>query len=629
MKSEYLLSTLPAASPGFANTRLEEYARELRQKYSPGNRVLLVQTPQFLFNAFNIEVAKRRGYYAYPPTGLQWLAKSLSGRGLEIEIIDLNFEVLKRVITDTSFDYHNWLTILEERLEEMKPSVVGVTSINIYQDVFSPGYPLTSVLEFLRDKDKYILLAGGPIATNECANYLRGNYCHFVVCGEGENKTQMIFDYLYERHPHLLNVNNVYFKHNDNIVETEGKVDVVNLEGNLVDTYHMVPIEEYNKIGSLNPYSRMAGQEKRFSVFQLIRGCRANCQFCGVRDFMGRGTRHFPVKDVLEEIRYLVEKRHVLHFDVIDDDFLKDAKVIKNLLEGLVKLRKRYDITWSSNNGLIGVSLTEELMDLMCESGCVGFRIGVESGSAEMLKKMKKPATLKTLRESATVMNKFPQVFTGANYIIGILGEETFGAMLETYKFVLELDLDWASFAVFQFTHNGPSAGGTVEQDRGSTTDFVPSKSSSDRIINDSEGILSGLDVFNIPQGMIPSDEQVKQIWFTFNLLVNFVYNKNLKDDGNPDKFTRWLEAVKIPYPQNPYMCLFAGLGRMLMSDRESALAHIRDTKTILGESEYWRHRFSQFDLTSMVYQFPSDVVETKKSLSNLREALMEKIPKS
>ena len=620
-----MLDAPPPASSGFTNARLEAYARDLRTKYSPEGKVLLVQTPQFLFDSFNVDIAKRRGYYAYPPTGLQWLAKSLAGRGLNIDILDLNLELLKRVNSDPDFDYHNWLDILEEWLEAKKPSIVGVTSINIYADAFAPSYPLTSVLDYLKEKDKYIILAGGPIATNERRNYLTGGYCHFVACGEGENKIQMIFDYLFDIRPFQINVTNIFFKYEGTVVETEGLYDVVTLSGNLIDTYHAVPIEEYNKIGSLNPYSRMAGQEKKYSVFQLFRGCRANCQFCGVRDFMGKGTRHFPVQDVLDEMLYLVEKRNVLHFDVIDDDFLKNTGVVKELLHGLAAFRKKYDITWSSNNGLIGASLTDELMGLMCESGCVGFRIGVESGNQEMLRKMKKPATLATLRESAAIMNRFPQAFTGANYIIGILGEETFGNMLDTYKFALELDLDWASFAVFQFTHNDPSGSAPVKSDRKTTTDFVPSKSSSDRVIGESEGILSGLDIFKIAKDQVPSGEQVKQIWFAFNLLINFVGNKNLKDDGNPGKFTRWLEAVKIPYPQNPYMCLFAGLGRMLTGQRELALAHIRDTKSILAESEYWRQRFAQFDLTGMVDQFPVDAAETRVRLADLREALMGK----
>ena len=68
-----------------ANNALRAYTSSLRQRFGPGKRLLLVQAPQFLFETINPEVIRNRGYYAYPPTGLQRLAASLSGRDIEIK----------------------------------------------------------------------------------------------------------------------------------------------------------------------------------------------------------------------------------------------------------------------------------------------------------------------------------------------------------------------------------------------------------------------------------------------------------------------------------------------------------------------------------------------------------------
>ena len=51
-----------------------------------------------------------------------------------------------------------------------------------------------------------------------------------------------------------------------------------------------------------------------------------------------------------------------------------------------------------------------------------------------MLKKMRKPGNLTTLRQAGAIMNKFPDVFTGANYIIGLFGTETFGEMIIVFE---------------------------------------------------------------------------------------------------------------------------------------------------------------------------------------------------
>ncbi len=620
IKNDKVSGTLNA--PTFDNSKLEEYISVLRDKYANNNRVLLVQAPQFLFKSFNVDVARNRGYYAYPPTGLQVIAKALNDRELDISILDLNYALLKRVMNDSSFDHRDWLTILEEELQVKQPAIVGVTSINIYSDVFEPGYPLTSIMQLLNDTDKSITIAGGPIALNEYERYLIKELCHFVVAGEGENKINFLFNCLQNSGSTYPPVSGIYFKSNGVIEETNGNQDIVVPEGNIVETYNMVPVEKYNWVGSLNPYSRMAGQDKSFSVFQLNRGCRSNCKFCGVRDFMGKGVRHFPVADVLEEIQYLVIEKGIRHFDVLDDDFLVHRESVTELLRGLVPLREEYGITWSSNNGLIAVSITEDLMTLMRDSGCVGFRIGVETGNPDMLVKLRKPATIKSLKRAASILEKFPTVFTGGNYIIGLLGQETFGEMLDTFNFSCELNLDWASFAVFQFTSTATINSENLKAGGRTTTDFVPTKSSARREIAEGDDIVSGLEVFNLADNIIPSTEQLNEIWFAFNLAANYINNKNLKPGGIPKKFTSWLEAVKIAYPDNPYMSLFCGLGNVLQDEKYKADNYLEETSRRLKGNDYWMKRFDQYGLTQIVNDFPQNRQKVYKVLGALQNQL-------
>jgi NAD(P)-dependent dehydrogenase (short-subunit alcohol dehydrogenase family) len=94
------------------NEALRRYAASLRERFGPGRRLLLVQAPQFLFETINPEVIRNRGYYAYPPTGLQRLAESLSGRDIEVRILDLNLHVLRRIAEQGRFDPERWLDAL-------------------------------------------------------------------------------------------------------------------------------------------------------------------------------------------------------------------------------------------------------------------------------------------------------------------------------------------------------------------------------------------------------------------------------------------------------------------------------------------------------------------------------------
>jgi hypothetical protein len=135
----------------------------------------------------------------------------------------------------------------------------------------------------------------------------------------------------------------------------------------------------------------------------------------------------------------------------------------------------------------------------------------------------------------------------------------------------------------------------------------------------DIEGVAVGKEIFELPEDLIPSFKQIKEIWFGFNLVANYINNRNLREGGRPEKFVAWIEAIRIAHLQNPYMSLFAGLGHRLIGNSQSAESHITYTRNILKESKYWSDRFSQFGLTELVIDFPEDVEETKEALTVLR----------
>ena len=248
-------------------------------------KILFIQTLQLQLNAFNRDVARNKGYYAYPPTGLQWLVKSLEATDLDVSILDLNYEFLRRIIEDDTFSPNDWLSIVDEWLDKIQPSVVGVSCIGVSTNLWGDNHPLTGVLRHVKKKNNCIIIAGGPIATNEYKDCLNHDLCHFVVANEGENKTnyllRSLYGYLSDEKP----VSGIYFVNGKGFGKIKGSPDVIQLKGNIVSTYSSLPIEKYNSVGSLNPFSRMAGQDKHFSGIQLNRGCRAKASIYFIRSF--------------------------------------------------------------------------------------------------------------------------------------------------------------------------------------------------------------------------------------------------------------------------------------------------------------------------------------------------------
>ena len=603
----------------YCNDELEEYIKILHKKYKLNRKILLIQVPQFQFESFSCEIARNRSYYAFPPTGLQCIAKSLENRNFELKILDLNYELLRMVKLGQKFDYRNWLSILDDTLDNFKPSIIGTTCINVSK-LWSDTNPFSAMLRHLKRIDEHIVIAGGASIMNDFETCLEEELCHFVVDGEGEDKINFLLDKLYYENLNYLPTPKIYFKLNENIAQTKGINKNQCLQGNLINTYKLTPIELYCKVGVLNHYSRMSGEDKPFAAIHLGRGCRMNCKFCGVPKFMGRGVRHFLASDLLEEIAYLVEKKSIRHFEWLDDDLLAHPDVLKEVLLGIIELKKIYNITWAANNGLIAAFLNEEILSLMRDSGCVGFKIGIETGNPDMLRKIRKPATVEKILYACELINKFPEIFVGGSYIIGFFAEEPFWQMLDTFKLSCKTNLDWSSISVFQFTSKETIIQENLKQKDLGDTAVTPARYRPDGKVLSEKEVISGPDIFTIPKNIIPSPDQIRQIWFTFNLIGNYINNKNLKPDGKPAKFTSWIEVLEITYPHNAYMPLFASLGYIMLGNKAKAEQQLEKARERLRDDKYWQERFEQFELTSIIENFPKTAEQVQDILNPLRD---------
>lgn len=603
------------------NASLEAYCGRLRGQLADNGRLLLIQIPQVIIGSFSREIALKRSCYAFPPTGLQYLYEAIKHRGLDIRILDLNYELLKRVFEDPGFNHLDWPNILEEVLDDFDPGLIGVSCL------FDMGIgPMIEVLERIHKRNRAVVVAGGVIATYEWKELLSRKLAHFVVRGEGENKLNFLLDKLTTLDLGSVPTPGVFFD-DGNVQESQGQPDVVMVHGDIVDSYRLVPIETYSRYGSLNPYTRQTDLLGHpFAAIQLSRGCRAECTFCAVRDFMGKGVRGRAIDDVLSEMEFLYDKRGVRHFEWLDDDLLFFRKEFKELLRRIID--KQWNIYWSANNGLISSSIDEELMDLMQRSGCIGFKIGIETGNAEMLKKIKKPGRHHKFLEFSKMLRSYPKPFVGGNFIVG-LPEETFGQMMDSFRFALEMELDWCAFTVCQiirgasaFSESGEYFEHQMKTDGSSVANFIPTRESSVGVMKSSQDVARNLAIFDLPALEVPSADQVKEIWFAFNIIVNYVCNKNLTPEGSPRKFIGWVETARRAYPSNPYMLLFLAVAHRLGGDAEAcdaALSQARES----ARSDYWCDRFAAFFLNELMAQFPDTPTDAYACLAGLRDRLI------
>ncbi|MFA7159531.1 MAG: radical SAM protein, partial [Kiritimatiellia bacterium] len=117
------------------------------------------------------------------------------------------------------------------------------------------------------------------------------------------------------------------------------------------------------------------------------RGCPFNCSFC-FNSFRDRTVRKHDINAVVEKMAQLRDRFRVTNFQIGDDLFLMDRPRVKVFCERL--MRDLPDIRWACQ---ARPSLLREddlpLFQLMKQSGCFQLAYGMETGSDELLKKLK------------------------------------------------------------------------------------------------------------------------------------------------------------------------------------------------------------------------------------------------
>jgi hypothetical protein len=162
-----------------------------------------------------------------------------------------------------------------------------------------------------------------------------------------------------------------------------------------------------------------------------------------------------------------------------------------------------------------------------------------------------------------------------------------------------------------------------IATDGANTRNFIPVRGSRTGELAIGENALTGPRIFHLPPESVPTPEQISEIWFTFNLVANYVNNKNFRPGGEPRKLIAWVQMAQVPYPTNPYMSLFTGLAHRLVGENELAEQFHRQAMACC-QTEYWMERFDDFGITPLIEQFPQTKDETYQAVHDLRARMEE-----
>jgi radical SAM superfamily enzyme YgiQ (UPF0313 family) len=149
------------------------------------------------------------------------------------------------------------------------------------------------------------------------------------------------------------------------------------------------------------------------------RGCPAMCTFCSwTQTLTGRKYRFRSIENVIEELRWIQDNLpEVKEVFFEDDTFTIDKKRVASFADEYKK--EGLDIVWACN---ARANLDYDTMKKMKDANCRLLIVGYESGSDEMLKRMKKGITVKQILEFSKNARKAGLLVHG-DFVIGLPGE--------------------------------------------------------------------------------------------------------------------------------------------------------------------------------------------------------------
>ena len=332
-------------------------------------KVLIINPPWpgkgFGTRSQNRIIKHRSDKFLQYPIFLAYSAAQLKAAGHRVEYID-------SVIQDLDMDQ----TLQEAGKIEPEVIFMETTTPSIEADYLS--------LSRLKDKTGAKIIVGGPHATYFHKDVLKDcSAIDVVIRHEFDAKIANVVSNLGDLKP----VGGVTYRNGSEIMDNGDGEYYQDLDKLPFPDRETIPWEWYLEAW----YSR-----KPFMNLMTSRGCPYLCTFClWPQSMYGHKQRFRSLDNVFAEIDMLVKRYGVKELNIDDGTFTTN---IKRVIEFCRKLRqKSYRLIWTCNGRVD--NLSEEMLSAMKSAGCKMIRLGVESGSQDVLDKIKKGLTLKQIEE--------------------------------------------------------------------------------------------------------------------------------------------------------------------------------------------------------------------------------------
>jgi radical SAM superfamily enzyme YgiQ (UPF0313 family) len=372
-------------------------------------------------NVVLVRLATSNNNLVTPPIGIGYLLKSLQPLP-EVDPVFLDCKLDGLTARD-----------LIARLVALEPLLVGF-------QVFSVDYGrLRRLLPRLKEAvPGATLVAGGPHVTGLPEHTLAENPAlDLVVRGEGERSLPLLVQALLAGNltPTLPSVPNLVYRSNG--VTRRNPVLEVDVRAQGAPAWDLLRPDRY-------PATQHGTFHMSTRVVPLLtsRGCPYPCTFCAGHLITGNRVRCRDVGDVADEIEWL-QRAHGFEEFVIEDENFTFHK--PHVLAFAAEIeRRRIRCHFSFPNGIRLDRLDEEIASRLRAMGTYMVCLGIESGSRDTLKRMRKNLDLQLVEERVRLLRRHGLIVNGS-FILGFR-DETMDDIRETVELALRLPIQSAYF---------------------------------------------------------------------------------------------------------------------------------------------------------------------------------------
>ena len=344
-----------------------------------------------------------------PPLGIAYIAAMLERNGVDVKILD-----------SPALEYG--YEAVKKEIQAYSPDIVAITSVTP-----TIGSALKTAQISKEACPNAITVLGGYHPTFTYQEVLKNDFVDIVVCGEGEQTMVELVEAV-ENGKNLRDVNGLATEN----FKTPSRGIIEDLDSIPFPARHLLPMDEY----------KILNMKLTTGTIVSGRGCPYKCSFCASSAMHGQKLRLRSAENVVDEMEHLVNDHNIEMVAFMDDTFTLNKKRVYEICEAIKD--RGLDNYWGCTARVDTIS--EELLKIMKDAGCITMFLGVESADQQFLNDVNKMININRIKKTFELTKKY-NMRTIASVVLGMPGD-TKRSILSTIKFVKTLEPSYAVFSL-------------------------------------------------------------------------------------------------------------------------------------------------------------------------------------